>query len=84
MSSSRRKEFTVCGRLIGTTTNWDEFATVAMDFEPAENVAIPKCSYLKINFEDGTVTPFDGIVQICPRLDLITALANAKVVKCST
>ena len=74
------EEVTVLGRLIGTSTGWDQpdtFALILYGFKPADNVNLPAGAPC-LNFETGKVEYYgeDGIEQT---FDLLTALANAEL-----
>lgn len=78
MTTQKRIEWTVLGRVIGTATGWDQADTFVIglyDFEPAENVKLPETDCLWIDFESGTAQTFDEGGNVETSHDIVAALA---------
>ena len=80
MAKQKRTAWNVLGRKIGTATGWDEVDTFILqlyDFEPANNVDLPKAT-LRINFENGKVETYDDEGKVLTSHDLLTSLNNVE------
>lgn len=76
MADEEMMEWTVCGRLIGKASGWDQPDTFAMtlyDFEPAPGTDLPSGTVC-IHFEHGTVETYDDDGEVLKSVDLVNAI----------
>lgn len=75
---SERIEFEVMGRVIGTSSGWDQVDTWAMhlyDFVPAEGIILPKGG-VTFDFERGLATSYTDSGTIIEAIDIVHALSE--------
>jgi len=74
-----RHDWTICGRLIGKASGWDQadtFALVLYDFVPSPGVELPM-NDISIDLEEGTIRVYDDAGNIAFEADLLDTLAKA-------
>lgn len=77
MSDTQRDEWTVCGRVIGTATGWDQqdtFCFSLYDFRPTKYYTGPVGEALHFDFTRGVIETLNDDGEITASADLITSI----------
>ncbi len=81
MSSVKKTDWVVLGRVVGKATGWDQADTNVIqlyDFEPAATVPMSATGCLVVDFENGL---FEGMTDegtVTFSLDILSVLASAQ------
>jgi hypothetical protein len=71
--------WTVCGRIIGKATGWDqvdEWVLQLYNFRPGPGYNGPVGEFVSIDFEKGLIKTHDEMGEIVASTDLINAVRN--------
>lgn len=76
---AERKDWAVCGRVIGTATGWDiqdTFSMLIYDFEPHADYHGPVGKDICIDFGNGEIEVYDDDGKVVGAADLIDAIKD--------
>ena len=80
--SDEMSDRSVCGRLVGRASGWDQADTFCMmlyDFEPAQGWRGPTGGTVSFRFENGTVETYNDDGSVKESADMIEAISLCEV-----
>lgn len=78
--NDNRFPFFLLGRVIGTTTGWDQVADLEItlyDFEPEKGIDLPS-GLVSFNFEEGLAKVYSDDGEVLQSYDLVKVLTDVK------
>lgn len=76
---SKTQMWTICGRKIGTATDWDQADTMVFQlygFKPGDHYKGPIGDCISLDFERGLIEVYDDDGEVIEKRDLIESIKD--------